>query len=46
MTPTPRCHPPTGASSKAVSMAASMSESLSGKTRKMVPSAMPAASAI
>ena len=35
-----------GSGSKAVSTAASMSDSLSGKTRKIVPSAMPAASAI
>ena len=36
----------TGSGSKACSRAASISDSLSGKTRKMVPSAMPAASAI
>jgi hypothetical protein len=35
-----------GAVSKAASTAASINDSLSGKTRKMVPSAMPAASAI
>ena len=42
----PRSAASAGAGSKAASTAASIRDSLSGKTRKMVPSAMPAASAI